>query len=273
MPDFSGGDGPALMGEALAQVGLYSIRDRAWQHWISLPPNEFRQGEFNLWLREQPEYKVIFPYAAKLREQGIPFTEAAAIQWGVQARQELHRIGVPAEMITKEYIDGMIGANLGFNEFQQRVIGGLAEYMESPAEVKQAFQEQLGDDSAVIGFYLDANQTMQRFNEIKAGALTRGYAKRFGIDVNFDKASQYAYGMTAEQIKGGLAQADQFGALSRGTVGDPTAYGADSLVEDVFSQRSSRIEREVEERSAQFADASSGYQSGALTGFGSARGA
>ena len=271
--DFSTGDGPELMGEALQRVGMYSIRDRAWSYWISLPEGQFRQGQFELWLREQPEYKLMFPYAEKLRREGVPFTEAAAISWANEARKELRRIGVPPEMITKEYIDGMIGNNLGFSEFQQRIIGNLAEYMESPEEVKAAFREQIGDDSAVIGFYMDSDQTMQKFKEIKAGALTRGYGKRFGLNIDFDKASRYAFGMSAEQIKSGLAQADQFGALGRGTIADQGTYGGDQLVEDVFSQRTGRVEKELEERSAQFADAGGGYSSGAQTGFGAARGA
>lgn len=266
--DFSEGDGKALFIEGLAQAGLAAVGEEAWQQWLANP----NKGEFLFWLRGTQAYKTEYPMAEEMRRKGLPFSEAGVISYRQNVRQLLHSVGAPPEFATKEYIDGLIANNIGFNEIEQRVAGGLQDYFNAPADVKAEFQSQLGDDAAIVAFYLDADHTIQQFQQIKAGALVRGYGKRFGFDINFDQAAQFGAGMSAEEVQQRLGQAQQFEPLTRGTLGQG-GIDDSALVQDVFTGTNKRINREVEERAAAFSDQGGGYSSGAQTGFGVARGA
>lgn len=272
--DYSQGDAVDLFRRELEAYGLGSLADSAWEQWNRIPDGPFKKQQYAAWLYGTDAYKARFPYAEEKRRTGQFFNESAAIEYERQVRQVMHMAGVPKEMITQDYLNRLIKDDISFNEVQQDVLGGLAEYMAVPEVVKQEFRSQLGDDSAIIGFFIDPEQTQQRFQEIKAAAFVRGFGKRYGFnDLNRERASEYAYGMSAEQIRSGLAQADQFGALSRGTLSDNGTYGGDQLVEDVFSQRTGRIEKELEERAAQFSDGGGPATGAAVTGYGAARGA
>lgn len=272
--DFSTGDGVALLGEALNTMGLYSLRDEAWRQWNALPDGPAKQGEFLLWLRGTKEYQAQFPYAEDLRRKGIPFTEAGAVAYNRQARQLLRQAGVPDAWVTQEYVNSLIANDIGFNELQERVAGGITDYMNAPELVKAEFRSQLGDDGAVLGFFLDGQHTMQEFNRIKATALTRGYGATYGFnDIDATAAGEFAYGMTADQIRQRLAQATQFDPLTRGTADDPDALTDTTLVKNVFADDTRLINRELAERSAQFADTAGQNFNQAKTGFGAARGA
>lgn len=275
MIDYSQGDSMAILGDELTAIGLGSLTAQAWEQWNKLPDGPFKQAEFVAWLRGTPEYQKRWPYAAAKRARGEYFEEGAAIQFERQVRQIFHMAGVPEGFLTQDYINGLIDRDISFNEVQEDVLGAVVDYLGAPEIVKQEIRAQLGgDDNAAIAFIIDPDHAAQRYQQIIAGAKVRGYGKQYGFgDLNMEQAGEYAYGMTGKEIQGRLAQADQFGALGRGTLGDQGTYGGDELVKDVFTQRTARVERELEERAAQFADAGGGYSAGSKTGFGSARGA
>lgn len=265
--DFSQGDGRALFADYLNSIGLGSLGDAAWQKWLENP----NPGEFALWLRGTAEYKQRFPYAEDLRKRGIPFTEAGAISYEQNARSLLHAVGVPDGFVTQDYLNKLIAGNISYNELEQRVASNISEYELAPEVVKQEFRNQLGDEGALIGFFLDPQHTMQQFQAIRANALVRGYGKQFGLNLaNTD--AQYALGLSAQQVQQGLSQVAELGALGRGTIDQVTATSDEQLASDVFTGVTGRIRKQLEQRAAEFGDAGSS-NTGQQPGFGVARGA
>lgn len=267
--DFSQGDSLPLIEEQLRQIGIndHGFALDAWQHWLNNPNG----GEFMLWLRSTPTYQARFPYAAELRKRGIPFSEAGAINYERNVRQLFHMIGAPDGFATQDYINKLILNDVSYNELEQRVAGNYAEYLAAPQAIKDEFKAQLGDDSAVLAYYLDPQHTAQQFNEIKAKSLVRGFGKQFGVNLG-DQAAQYAYGQSADQVQQEIANAARLQPLTRGTI-DNAGITTDQQTRAAFLGDQTAVDRAVEARGAAFADAGGFTGGGARTGFGSARGA
>lgn len=271
--DFSQGSASALLDDYLRQLGMYSpqFSQAALTQWKNLAGSQDRGGEFMLWLRGTPEYQARFPYAADLRKRGVPFTEAGAINYERNVRQLFHMVGTPDGFLTQDYINKLIANDVSYNQLEQRIAGNYQEYLAAPQVVKDEFRKQLGDDSAVLAFYLDPEHTVQQFNEIKAKALTRGFGKQFGVDLG-DTAAQYAYGQSADQVQSEVARVGQLGGLQRGTI-DQAAATQDDLARAAFLGDTAAVNRQLEQRDAEFGDAGGFAGSAGRTGIGAARGA
>lgn len=270
--DFSTGSAKSIFAEYLGQIGINAdgaFIDAAFAQWNNVRGN---RDEFLLWLRGTDTYKARFPYAADLRARGVPFSEAGAIQYERNVRQLLHSVGAPDAFMTQDYLNKLIQGDVSYNELESRVANNYADYLNAPEVVKAEFRAQVGDDSALLAYYLDPQHTLQNFNDIKAKALVRGYGKQFGLNLG-DNAAQYAYGLSGQQVQQGLAQTKELGALTRGTVGEPGALTQDQLAQDVFSGDTTAVRRLVEQRTAEFSDAGGPATGQQRTGFGAARGA
>lgn len=272
MADFSQGNARELFLEGLRENGLQvdaGFADEAWNKWLDNP----NDAEFAYWLRSTQPYKDAFPYAADLRAKGIPFKEANAVTYKRQARQLFHMVGLPDTYSTDTYINNLIAGDVSFQELQARVTNNLAEYENAPEEIKAEFRSQLGDDSAVVAYYMDPQHTQQNFAEIKAAASVRGYGKRFGFDnIDTDFAKRYGYNLSDADVQQRLQSASQLESLTRRTFNEAPGTANDTtLLKATFTGDTRQLERQAERRNAEFADMSGGYSAGAQTGFGAAR--
>lgn len=266
--DYSTGNAQSQVRSYLDGFGLGALSDAAWEQWNKLGGNA---DEFVAWLRSTPEYKQRFPYMDQLRQQGRAISEADALGYERNVRQLLRPI-VPEGFLTQDYVNKLILNDVSYNELQERVATNLRGYYDSPDIIKQEFQKQMGaaGDAAVAAYYLDPEHTVQQFGEIKARALVRGYGQQYGFNFSNQDATQIGLGRSAGEIQQGLSQAASLDPLTRSTIGDGGLTDS-QVVGDVFAGDQRRINRQLEQRAAEFSDGGGPQIGQQKTGFGAAR--
>jgi hypothetical protein len=117
-------------------------------------------------IRETPQYKERFPAMAALKGKQRAISEAEYIEFERNASQLERAYGLPAGMLGKDAVTGLLSNEVSAQELEQRVTLAAAGAFQASTEVRDTFSRFYGIDSGgLTAYFLDPDKALPLLNK------------------------------------------------------------------------------------------------------------
>lgn len=224
-------------------------------------------------LRQTPEYKARFPAMEALSKKNRAITEAEYIAFERNASQLERAYGLPAGMLGKDAVTGLLTNEVSAQELEDRVVMSAAGAFQASQEVKDTFARYYGIDAGgLTAYFLDPQRALPLLEKQYVSSQIGAEAALQDVVVASNTAEDlYQMGVTQEQARAG------FGTVGRQmsfTQGRGDVVSQEQLISGQFGQDQEAlkaIERTAKGRTGRFQEGGgfTGTQTG-VSGLGSA---
>lgn len=272
----------SLLNNFLAQYGLGSLAQWAWQTYIGAGGGDLGMQLVQAQLPEQTAFKQRFPAIADRVKKGLPaITPADYINYETTIRQAFSAHGLPMPDTGPEFesmISTLLVGDVSAAEVvNQRIGSAFDRVANAPAEVQQAAAQVWGVNgkTALAAFFLDPEKSAPELERLSKAMEVAGTASRFGISLDADRAERLA-DLGADANLGAFQTLAKMNPLFRANFGE---HG-DLTLEDqgvgaAFGENgedAAAVDRRLKEREAAFSGGggpvSSTSGSGGVSGLG-----
>lgn len=172
----------ATIDATLAQYGLSSLADWAWQQYTGGASND----QIMLDMRNQPEYKVRFPAMETLAQQGHALTEGQYVSAENSYAQVMHAAGMPTGFYDQPAdFANFLTNNVSPSELQQRVTDANTAIFGNPeiAHQLQGLYGAGGSPGQILAYFLDPTraepliQKQVAASEVAAAGVNSGFGQ------------------------------------------------------------------------------------------------
>ena len=254
-------DARAIIQKILRSFGLGELNNWAWK----LITQGAGVDQITAELYQQPLFKLKFPGIIMRQELGLPpISMASYVALEDQYHQLTTQSGLPASVLTTEFMGKLIGNDVSASEFSDRIVKGFATVAQAPASVQQTFASWFGakGPAQLAAYFLNPKTGADVLEHEAMMAQVQGAGVNAGVNIGRNRASQLAaMGDTYSQVAGaltkltttaGLYQANQQeGAQNRpirGVTGQAANLTESNQGVDATLGLSAAAEQEVEQR-------------------------
>lgn len=221
-------DAWARLTDMLSQYGLGDLNRFAWEAIV----NGDSQERILQNLRNTDTYKKRFVGMAERQKNGLPaMSENEYIAYEQSVRQMMRESGLPPEFYDQPAdFAKLIGNDVSAREVSTRVSDLFAAAESAPAEVRQVFNDWFGVDgtTAMATYFLDPTKAVTLLSEQLRQAEIGGTAKRFGINVDRNRADQLdRMGVGPQQAAQGFQQITAMKPLFQETINESQDFTAE----------------------------------------------
>lgn len=184
-----------------AEYGLTSLYGKI----VDLARKGYGASAIALELRNTDEYKARFPAMAALNAKGRGISEAAYIEYEVNAKALERRYGLPTGMVTNS-VTTLLTNEVSADELNSRVVLSSAAAVQAPQEFKDQMKKYYNIDSGgLAGYFLDPNLALPLLEKQYASTIIGTEASRQEIDLGLAMAEELqGLGVTQEEARTGF---------------------------------------------------------------------
>jgi hypothetical protein len=159
-------------------------------------------------IRDTSQYKERFPAMAALSSKGRAISEGEYIEFERNAAQLERAYGLPAGMLGKDTVTGLLSNEVSAQELEQRVTLAAAGAFQASTEVRDTFSRFYGIDSGgLTAYFLDPDKALPLLNKQYAASQIGAEAQMQDFNIAAGLAEQLTEaGISREEARQGFGE-------------------------------------------------------------------
>lgn len=249
----------AIVTNFLAQFGLGSLANWAWQRYAQLGGGPNALNQISVEMVEQPQFQKRFPAYKILAERGEAMSPAEMINYEQTARQIFHAAGIPNGFYDQpDDLAKFMVNDVSASELQQRVQLASSAALTAPPDVRQQLASLYGlDQGHLTAYFLDPKKAEPLLQQTFTAAQIGAQSTRTGFgQLTADQATHLAQiGVSDQTAAQGFGQLGQEAGLFEQQVTGESAIDQGTQLAAEFDNSAAaqlRIRRRQESRLADF---------------------
>lgn len=249
----------AIVNNFLAQFGLQSLGNWAWERYAALGGGSNALQQISIEMTQQPQFLKRFPAYKKLAEEGEAMSPAEMIAYEQSAKQIFHEAGIPQSFYsTPDELATFMVNHVSASELQSRVQLAQQAALTAPPDVRDQLQGLYGiDHGGLTAYFLNPTKALPLLQQQFTASQIAAEGTRTGVgQITGAQATHLAQiGVTDQQAAQGFGTLGQEQGLFQQQVTGESQIGLGDQIAAQFDNSAAaqlRIRQRQEARLADF---------------------